>query len=1623
MKRTAIKLVLIFVFFNMGPLKLFAQNLISPFDRNYDKAKAANNTAVTEEVIYSGEYPQLKTLSERENQTGLLVPLDGTFQVAMARNDDQYTSQIALPFTFDFYGTELNSFFINNNGNISFYGGYGTYTPYSFPINSFPMLAPFWSDVDTRPIGSGLVYYRIEPHRVVVTWDNVGYYNNQADKKNTFQVVFTDGTDPLIGLGNNVAFSYADMQWTTGSASGGTGGFGGTPATVGINKGDGQFFALIGRFDHAGSDYDGPGGSNDGISYLDDKVFTYKVSSGDFTQYNHGGIYLKIQETANTNQVNYIGYKYQYKIPFTSITIIKNSDYYLVVNGQAFITEPTFPFLSTVSSDFLDQIILYDNGHNKIGHINFDYEFRWEGTHTRHAFLFLHNDPSICGSNEEYFPYNEDSPNNPPNKKYNYYDIGEYPVSMLIPPHFPAENDMPEGYRFPEDYNSKPILFVHGLTGTFSYQDEAKPNKTEFLGDQVSYWFNTERKVNQKMEYGNRKYHAWQFYYPNEDDLRHCGLMLGKAVEKLYGYYQQPINIVTHSMGGLVTMEYLTTETNGDPNYNEQKIGKILLSMPPIHGSLASNRNYRTNLGWFMQYFGQDGKAPCYRDMSIGSDFIYNLHERVWNSALKNNTFVLMGLTNDWYKWPEPYNALHTEASKHQDGPVSYSSASLLDKGIGFAGIIGNHDDGRYGKTMDANFLPDFIDDYFTANSFDVFRSKCQINDGIKVFVNPDGYVVKPTGMDLGNLAINKNDVDFQKGLVTLLLGSNRNQILYLYKRETSSGTYIKDYFLSPNNGYSVISNHLLSKLGTFHSNMYTKGLDQMFSYYYTKNFNTNTDAGFEFDNYPGPMNLMEYDVFGWPTILNPIYPSLVQHQFHYTEQARAPLLLANESTPTKLLKSTLNNNNLKAYIYIDNQTTQAKFFLYSETAALNGIPYNIRLISPDGSEIDSTTANTIYFHDPQTSVNYLTVQNIVPGVWQMLPTIGSGQPDNLGMITKGELVSDLRTESLINKMGNSSGSNILLKGIIKIPEIALCNLDSLRIYVKINRELYSYDSILLNNFQVVDTGIVFSNSFFIDSTGLYNYIITINGVYDNYKFERALYGDFSAEDNSPKLFIPDQEMNTANSFIDLKLPDYLFCQDCTNETIAFNIYLNNSTFSADTLTYEFFEEIHSLYIDVAQGASPGKASFNVDCIISDTITITDTFSIRYTPPGVPINLSATNIDYYSADLNWTSTDLENQWDVIYGPQGFNPQTEGILLTGIAQYPFTLAGLDPETNYDFYVRAVFSESVSYWSWPESFKTLGALPIAICQNIIVSADANCEAFVTAEQVDNGSYDPSGGGVTLFLTPSGPYPIGENEVILTVSNGGQASTCFATIAVEDNTTPVITAISEPIILWPPNHKYEFIDVGQLLLSVYDNCSILTHSDVYISKVSSDEEEDATGNGDGKTKVDILIAPDCKSVNLRKERSGNGNGRVYTICMAVDDGNGNSGTTSCQVHVPHNSDDIAIDDGISYLVLGECALKSSTILPLAELSQNFDLTASPNPFTRKTSISFTMPESNSTIVKVYNSLGYEVALLYNDFAEAGHVYTVEFDAMDLSKGMYVCRLLSGNNARSMKKLILVK
>ncbi|WP_297796990.1 nidogen-like domain-containing protein [Mycobacterium sp.] len=167
--------------------------------------------------------------------------------VGGSRNDDGFSGPIGLGFTLSFFGQDYNQFWANNNGNISFTDGISSFTPSGPQGAPEPIISPFFADVDTRNSDSGLMYLRTDiANEIIVTWDGVGYYNSHADLLDSFQLVLR-GPDYTIPPGEGaIGFFYKGMQWETGDQSGGSNGFGGTPAAVGFGNGSGDGEVLAG---------------------------------------------------------------------------------------------------------------------------------------------------------------------------------------------------------------------------------------------------------------------------------------------------------------------------------------------------------------------------------------------------------------------------------------------------------------------------------------------------------------------------------------------------------------------------------------------------------------------------------------------------------------------------------------------------------------------------------------------------------------------------------------------------------------------------------------------------------------------------------------------------------------------------------------------------------------------------------------------------------------------------------------------------------------------------------------------------------------------------------------------------------------------------------------------------------------------------------------------------------------------------------------------------------------------------------------------------------------------------------------------------------------------------------
>ncbi len=143
-----------------------------------------------------------------------------------------------------------------------------------------------------------------------------------------------------------------------------------------------------------------------------------------------------------------------------------------------------------------------------------------------------------------------------------------------------------------------------------------------------------------------------------------------------------------------------------------------------------------------------------------------------------------------------------------------------------------------------------------------------------------------------------------------------------------------------------------------------------------------------------------------------------------------------------------------------------------------------------------------------------------------------------------------------------------------------------------------------------------------------------------------------------------------------------------------------------------------------------------------------------------------------------------------------------------------------------------------------------------------------------------------------------PLGDNPVgFSTTDASGNTGSCSASVSVVDTTPPTISISLTPDQLFPaPNHKLRKI---RATVDVGDTCD--PNPSVVLASITSNEPDNGTGDGDTENDIqDAEIGTEDYRFSLRAERSGRGNGRIYTVTYAVTDGSGNTATASATVSV---------------------------------------------------------------------------------------------------------------------------
>ncbi len=117
-------------------------------------------------------------------------------------------------------------------------------------------------------------------------------------------------------------------------------------------------------------------------------------------------------------------------------------------------------------------------------------------------------------------------------------------------------------------------------------------------------------------------------------------------------------------------------------------------------------------------------------------------------------------------------------------------------------------------------------------------------------------------------------------------------------------------------------------------------------------------------------------------------------------------------------------------------------------------------------------------------------------------------------------------------------------------------------------------------------------------------------------------------------------------------------------------------------------------------------------------------------------------------------------------------------------------------------------------------------------------------------------------------------------------------FGLVKPMDNRPPDCSnAQASEEFLWPPNHKFRTISI--------EGVTDPDNDPITLTSTSISQDEPLNGLGDGDTSPDGILQP----LQVRAERSGAGNGRVYTIGFTATDSKGGACNGTVSVCVPHD------------------------------------------------------------------------------------------------------------------------
>lgn len=173
-------------------------------------AGVAADVDIGDIAVLHNQRGDLSHLFDLDDRTLQLIPRQGGYRIALepARFEsdlgmrlelrDNDAVEVALPFSFQFFGQAYASVFVGSNGYVTFGRRDVLRTPsLSLFASRSPRIAPSWDDYDptAAPEGGG-VFVRLEATQAVITWKQVPQV--RQNDSNTFQLVLRSNHTILI---------------------------------------------------------------------------------------------------------------------------------------------------------------------------------------------------------------------------------------------------------------------------------------------------------------------------------------------------------------------------------------------------------------------------------------------------------------------------------------------------------------------------------------------------------------------------------------------------------------------------------------------------------------------------------------------------------------------------------------------------------------------------------------------------------------------------------------------------------------------------------------------------------------------------------------------------------------------------------------------------------------------------------------------------------------------------------------------------------------------------------------------------------------------------------------------------------------------------------------------------------------------------------------------------------------------------------------------------------------------------------------------------------------------------------------------------------------------------------